>query len=278
MAPSIGLSEPGVYGMWGVVTSTLDWCETNYETTRYVAEFWNTVSNVVMIWPPIIAIYHAFINDLERRYMLCFGFLCLVGCGSWMFHMTLKYEMQLFDELPMLWGSLMLVYCMLTLLYPIDCSWKQLLATKVGLISYGIISTLLYLCFKTPILFQVSYGFMVTLMLYWDICLVKYKPCDKRIFIWAAIFYYTGFALWNIDNIFCDKLGLFRQILPSFLVPFTQLHALWHCLAGYGSYLHIVFTAHSRALIRDQKVKLIWCWYGVVLSNEKHFISYKKVV
>ncbi|CAG2114019.1 unnamed protein product [Medioppia subpectinata] len=193
-----------------------------------------------------------------------------------MFHMTLKYEMQLFDELPMLWGSLMLVYCILTLLYPsIDASPTATAATKLALVAYGVVSTLAYLLLKTPLLFQCSYGFLVTLMLYLDICVAKYKPCDRRIFYWAAFFYYSGFALWNIDNIFCDKLSLLRQFLPAFLVPFTQLHALWHCLAGYGSYLHIVFTAHSRALTRDQEVDLIWCWHGIVLSNRQHF---KKVV
>ena len=114
--------------------------------------------------------------------------------------MTLKYEMQLFDELPMLWGSLMLVYCILTLLYPsIDKSLVYSLVTKLALISYGITSTLLYLCFKTPLLFQVSYGFLVTLMLYFDICIAKYKPCDRRIFYWAAIFYYSGIGVSDAD-------------------------------------------------------------------------------
>ncbi|MBZ3884813.1 Alkaline ceramidase 3 [Sciurus carolinensis] len=44
-------------GYWGPTTSTLDWCEENYFVTQYIAEF-------------------------------------LVGMGSWCFHMTLQYEMQ----------------------------------------------------------------------------------------------------------------------------------------------------------------------------------------
>ena len=41
-------------------------------------------------------------------------YLCLLitGIGSWMFHMTLIYEMQLLDELPMVWGSSYMVYCL----------------------------------------------------------------------------------------------------------------------------------------------------------------------
>jgi dihydroceramidase len=41
------------------------------------------------------------------------GYLCLlVGIGSTMFHMTLKYPMQLMDELPMIYGSCIFIFCM----------------------------------------------------------------------------------------------------------------------------------------------------------------------
>jgi dihydroceramidase len=34
---------------------------------------------------------------------MCYGSLLVVGIGSLLFHMTLRYEMQLMDELPMIW-------------------------------------------------------------------------------------------------------------------------------------------------------------------------------
>ena len=44
------------------------------------------------------------------RFSILYLCLLLTGIGSWMFHMTLLYEMQLLDELPMVWGSSYMVY------------------------------------------------------------------------------------------------------------------------------------------------------------------------
>lgn len=83
---------PRGIGFWGEPTSTLDWCESNYEVTYYIAEFWNTVSNLAMILPSITAFYYSWRNDVEKRFMLLFTLFGLVGFGSWAFHMTLLYE------------------------------------------------------------------------------------------------------------------------------------------------------------------------------------------
>nr|XP_019581980.1 PREDICTED: alkaline ceramidase 3 isoform X2 [Rhinolophus sinicus] len=83
-------------GYWGRTTSTLDWCEENYAVTWYIAEFWNTVSNLIMIIPPILGAIQSVKDGLEKRYIASYLALTVVGMGSWCFHMTLKYEMQVY--------------------------------------------------------------------------------------------------------------------------------------------------------------------------------------
>ena len=123
---SVANSTGDLNGFWHEHTATIDWCETNYQVTHYVAEFWNTVSNLVIILFPIRSLYwcyqHYFhksqlkyqekslIFDIPLTIIACNMGLSLVGVGSWMFHMTLQYEMQLLDELPMVYGSGILIY------------------------------------------------------------------------------------------------------------------------------------------------------------------------
>lgn len=86
-------------GFWGPVDSNVDWCEPNYVQSYYVAEWWNTVSNLPLFamaafgWRQ--ARRHA---SGETRFWAAFCFLALVGVGSTLFHATLRYWAQLLDE------------------------------------------------------------------------------------------------------------------------------------------------------------------------------------
>ena len=47
-----------------------------------------------------------------NRFTVAYIFFLAIGIGSWMFHMTLQYEMQLMDELPMVYACAVFVYCL----------------------------------------------------------------------------------------------------------------------------------------------------------------------
>lgn len=45
----------------------LDWCEQNYVVTYYVAEFWNTLSSLLIAFWAIIGIVICIRRGLEKR-------------------------------------------------------------------------------------------------------------------------------------------------------------------------------------------------------------------
>lgn len=253
MAPAFVDKE----GVWGKRTSTLDWCEENYVVTPYIAEFWNTISNIVMIIPPAVCAYYFWKKGVELRHILSGISLLVVGIGSWCFHMTLLYEMQLLDELPMIYGSCVFLYALNHHAHkPNHRSYTYIFA----LIFICIFVTVVYLYWKNPMFHESSYAILVFYLLYEAV-----KACKnhREIIPLAGISlvtYASGFVLWNIDNNFCSSLRHTRnhQLHPS-VGPVTQLHAWWHLLTGAGTYLHILFSAYARSLHlkRECSIKML---------------------
>ncbi|RWS25871.1 alkaline ceramidase 3-like isoform X2 [Leptotrombidium deliense] len=189
---------PTAMGYWGRTTSTIDWCEKNYDTTFYIAEFWNTISSMSMVIPAAFSLFHSLKKQEDNRISISFALLILVGIGTSMFHITLKYEMQLLDELPMVWGTLYVVYILASIAIP---QLEQSSLFKVLLTVYGIITTTVYLVIQLPVFHQTSFGILVGTILFLNIYMI------------------------------------FRKFLPGPLIPLTQGHAIWHCFAGYSFYI-----------------------------------------
>jgi len=251
-------------GFWGKPTALIDWCEENYVVTTYVAEFWNTVSNLVMIIPPLIFAYQAKRQGLERRYFWLQLTVLLVGIGSWLFHMTLRYGMQITDELPMVFGSCFFIY---TLFENCEPSGQTNFPLAIGLFLYSLIAIVVYLFVQNPVFFQTIYGLTVFATIGRALFNIKYlPPCRK---VWYLYFtssasYLIAFCLWNVDQIFCHDLRNIRVGLAnisSILAPFSQLHALWHLLAAHATYQSIIFNCLARQIYLGRPCQLKVAFY-----------------
>lgn len=78
-------------GFWGAATSTIDWCEVNYERSYYVAEYWNTVSNLLFVLVGLYGLAQSMKQGFEWRFHLQFIGIMVTGFGSAMFHGTLQH-------------------------------------------------------------------------------------------------------------------------------------------------------------------------------------------
>lgn len=75
-------------GYWGPMTASEDWCEKNYVVTPYIVEFWNTVSNLPIIFAALVALYLGVTRGYAWHLMIPSLCMLFVGIGSTIFHGT----------------------------------------------------------------------------------------------------------------------------------------------------------------------------------------------
>ncbi|KAH7338217.1 ceramidase [Rhizoctonia solani] len=233
------------YGFWGNHTATIDWCENNYTHTQYIAEWYNTVSNIPFI---ALGLYGAYFSLTEipsamHRWRFAaphFGIAC-VGLGSFIFHATLNWYAQvLLDEMPIIYVSSMVLYLVFA---PTDGSGP--LKLKLGIASVPLIVTAVYLRFPYPVIHQLCFAGIMLSIGYRLVGLIrnpKYNPdaiFDAKYYIVTGSFMFIlAFGIWNIDNTFCDFWTMVRTRLwgneEGPIGAVTQGHAWWHLLTGLG--------------------------------------------
>lgn len=156
-----------------VFSGNKDWCEQNYAITPYIAEFYNSISSLVILLIGIAGLYvcrkqrrrtlqstrdgftvsqqsFAHIphpNWPETRFSLAYLVLCFVGIGSFWFHATLQYYAEAFDELPMCYWVLVMLYMLLETEAPADRRKYRYL--PVCMVAYAVLNTLAYFYMST---------------------------------------------------------------------------------------------------------------------------------
>ncbi|KAK6343467.1 Alkaline ceramidase 3 [Orbilia blumenaviensis] len=121
-------------GLWGLPTSSVNWCESDYTISFYIAEFFNSCSSLCMVsfgllgqWSlsylsknvnrsirprrPDPEIYDPLLENpllvgINRIWLTWFA-LQIVGWGSVAFHGSLQWWSQAFDEIPMVWTAIL---------------------------------------------------------------------------------------------------------------------------------------------------------------------------
>lgn len=216
-------------GFWSPHTATLDWCEENYAVTHYIAEFYNTLSSLFF---PTLAIYSGYQNHktvrLPRRFWLSLFILGFVGLGSAFFHGTLKYEMQLVDELPMIYGASQQLFCIV-----------PHLVTGIILSTFCLLFTWYYVFInRNPTLHEILFAAIelsFVIIIYFKIKKLDNQKEALELLRGGILINLFGAFLWSLDNNYCSYLRSIRRVLDRvFTGPLLELHAWWHILSSLG--------------------------------------------
>jgi dihydroceramidase len=263
---------------WGRPTSSVDWCEINYEYTPYIAEYFNTLSSFAMAILGLAGIYlHSW---AERRFKVAFLAIFIVGLGSVAFHGTLLKISQAFDEVPMLYTAFSFLYITLFQRYKLKLATRGILA--FSLLCYAVVTTYLITSFEGGwqfILFHISFGTAQFYALYQTIVLFineKSKNAESEIiklFKRGLILYCVAISCWLTDMLGCEFVNPYYETAILSFNP--QLHAWWHILMTLGVYHLAVFMLFQSV---DNKIigKSATIYYRANLIPIIHITSVSK--
>lgn len=270
------------HGFWGTPTSTIDWCEENYVISTYIAEALNTVTNSCFIALASFAIYHAHKNRLDLRFILsAFGFL-LVGVGLWLFHMTLRYEYQLLDELPMIYATCIPFWSVFSQFK----SKKGSILVGVLIFSAANLLTVIYLHFKNPTIHQAAYGLLNAGIIFQSTYLAQKHIHDEkarkqlnRTMVFGVFIFLLGYILWNADIHLCSQARATRR---EWGIPYGFIlegHGWWHIFTGTGVYFYLVYEEYLHCWLTGTQKFYSFEWkFGlpvVVLQDEAGLAAFK---
>ncbi|KAK4457414.1 alkaline ceramidase 3 [Cladorrhinum samala] len=260
-------------GLWGEPTSTLNWCEEDYNITFYCAEFINTITNVVFMWLGFKGLHNVIKYGHSKVFIIVFLGYIVVGLGSMAFHTTLKYEMQLADELPMIYTVCIMAYATFSYRRPLRIQ----ILIAVGLVGLASFITIYYLYAKDPVFHQVAYGLLTASTIFRGFYVTAYKlkpavcrrnPVEgelimKQMYKLATtgiLMFLAGFFVWNMDNIFCRHITETKQQIQLPWSAILEGHGWWHILTGAGAYHMILWRLWSNRCLDGDEDKFMLDW------------------
>eukprot|EP01083_Nonionella_stella_P013586 38228_1 len=254
--------EDKVVDFWGERTSVYDWCESNYQHFPFIAETWNSLTGFAYV---ILGLFNYFYyrhkcKDIDLYILHPWGGIMQtsVGIGTVLFHATLKYEFELYDELSIM-NSLFLAVVLLLQRNATKTNFRFGLWSIPGLIFvWAALVTLIGSATANDhqsLMHQMARlggGITAAASIAWSMkyyinliheCIEKDKKNNfvRSYFVRCTLFFIVAITFWIGENMFCQ----YTQML--------ELHAfVWHLLTALAiHYMFQMLTVHRLAIHPD---------------------------
>ncbi|PZC76351.1 alkaline ceramidase [Helicoverpa armigera] len=218
-------------------SSPVDWCESNYSISPVIAEFVNTISNVLFfLFPPVLMhLFQEYSKFFNPAINVLWILLMVVGISSAYFHATLSLVGQLMDELAILWVFIAAFAMFLPKRhFPsfLDGNRRRLAiySTVMSVLSTGfLVMHPAANAFALMTLALPALGF-----LYGELVRVK---CSRvyRLGLRCVAVSLLAIFCWVMDRMFCDA---------WLSIDFPYMHGVWHVLIFIASYTALVLFAY----------------------------------
>ena len=287
-------------GYWEPVTSTIDWCEENYYATPYIAELVNTLTNLSFIYLTYKGVRNCIQEGHAPVFAVAFLGFGAVGIGSILFHATLKYPMQLVDELSMIYTTCIMFWA--TFVHRRSASFGLWFGVFNILLSAFI--TLYYHYLQDPVFHQVAYGVLTAIIVFRSMYVMEaeirpsvrskvlrhkqaaieghvngaqkeaWEREDRRdeeivrqmwvLVAWGLSIFLLGFTAWNLDQHFCSVWRRWRHQVGLPWGILLEGHGWWHLLTAVGAYAYISWGIWLRRCLDGDQTdcEVYWpTWY-----------------
>jgi len=255
---------------WGPATSTMNFCEMDYYLSPYIAEFINTFSNLSYLYLAGFGLWYT-PGDLVVRWSYVLS--SVVGIGSILFHASMKYEMQLVDELSMLYSTAISLYS----LFQVGLKSR----TKSVLLAIAVFGSMTGLSVAhhirhEPTLHQVCFGIMVLtvcircMVLNRRVAATRPKVSAEmgQLVKLGTVLWLVGTGLWFADWWTCEDLHKWRASVGMPIGFLSELHGWWHIISGAGGFYYLAAADCLRtALLADPRDYVGIAWKMRVLPH-----------
>jgi len=218
---------------WGKPDSAVTFCEKNYDVVFFIAEFMNSISSLIYVIFGIEGIIRSIHLNLNPSTIGCFVVLTVIGFGSTIFHATMRFWGELFDEIPML------LLCIAFLIAQTSTHYLLTSTTLGGMITYSLVVISIALGIYLYIQFHVYSIFLdlFTGITVFGILLgLSSLPNNymARWYFWATVVsIVAGKIFWEIEQKLC-------YVSPYIIGNY--FHVIWHILSCYAAYFWVLYT------------------------------------
>jgi dihydroceramidase len=217
-------------GYWGPIDTTITFCERNYSLSPYFAEYLNAISSSVYI---ITGAYMILKLGDDAWLRLAGLWLIGIGIGSFAFHMTMRFSLQLFDEIPMVLFALTIIIAKTKSKHHEGIQrFSKLIDVSISVWAITII--IVYIYFKEYQYFLHGFTAMVTVdailthMLRSKGSNVAMKKMAQLLSVSSIL---IGRTFWEIENRLCYQ---YQENVWLF-------HTLWHFFSAASAYNSCIF-------------------------------------
>ncbi|OJD12360.1 hypothetical protein AJ78_07035 [Emergomyces pasteurianus Ep9510] len=169
--------------------------------------------------------------------------LIIVGVGSAAYHATLKYPLQLVDDLSMLLGAGIMFHHVVT----INSGSRMKIIVFLALSVTLSVASWAHIRLGDSALHQAVFGAMVVTVGYRTVKLLASLISDQRmrsklrsLLRIANFTLLAAYALWLLDTFACPSLRTVRHAIGLPLAWLYELHGWWHILTAIGVYIVMI--------------------------------------